>query len=899
MIDSTLSLVNFYEHYLNIYNILDNKENYFDCELVTQQYVYFGYIIFGKNYFYFGTKNENPVNYWGKKSEEININSFIKFCFSVRNKDNKTEKKKTLIIFYQDIKLIIKRRILLMYQAMEIFCDNGKSYFFNLYQKRHCERFFNLLYEINNILDIKDKFKILTENNINGEIKKLQQELSKNFIDNYLLLSKINFYSSRTFNDLNQYPIFPWIILNYDNLNIFLDYIEQDDFLFYHQNNTNKDNNNKQRNDDPMNENKTIKVPIKNNQELYNVCGLRVFNYPMSMQTEEKRENAIDKFRDDLEANEGKFVYHHGAHYSTSSYIYLFLMRNNPFTQCMIRLLNYNKINPNRLFVSFNEIINLLNTFHENGELIPDLFCHFDYYINLNCVYNGNKSNDFFVDDFYGYNKISDISIYLKLVFLFRKLLNSNLVSRYLPQWIDNIFGKNQLPDNPKKYESSCNIFRKSTYEQKMKLNIKIDKYINLYNNKELKEKEFVKKVLLKIDMINNFGTTPHKVLDQTINLKTKTELFTTADRYLKINKGIYFINSNDEILILFKNEKDNIKKIVSWNIKSIFKDYKLENLDKKCIYPCGYIKRLNKYLSDKYKIPIFKPCYSMSYISILSKVFIFTCRYLGNIFKVINSEYYIDVLCEDFVTCITCNKNIESNLDDINLYTGLNNGKLIEWIIKQVKTKDNVIIKEKKNCYCHKGEITCIELYENQNIIITGGKDKMIFIRKAYDFELLTAIDLTYLYGNSEIVKEINIVPTLIRVSELNCVYVMLFNYNTKKSFIRGYNFNGLFFAQTEEDEYMNICFTKNCSLLVSCYNKDQFYILNSYDLKTVKYKLKISEFTENIYNKNKNKKEENIFLTWMNYNFRNQEFTLLFDDKIITGCIQDKEKQLLLDSY
>ena len=356
-------------------------------------------------------------------------------------------------------------------------------------------------------------------------------------------------------------------------------------------------------------------------------------------------------------------------------------------------------------------------------------------------------------------------------------------------------------------------------------------------------------------------------------------------------NKGIYFINSNDEILILFKNEKDNIKKIASWNIKSIFKDYKLESLDKKSIYPCGYIKRLDKYLGDKYKIPIFKPCYSMSNILISTKLFIFTCRYLGNIFKVINSENYIDVLCEDFVTCITCNKKIESNLDDIKVYTGLKNGKLIEWLIKQVKTKD-IVIKEKKNCYCHKGEITCLELYENQNIIITGGKDKMIFIRKTYDFELLTVIDLTYLYGNSEIIKEINIVPTLIKVSELNCVYVMLYNYHTKKSFIRGYNFNGLFFAQTEEDEYMNICFTKNCSLLVSCYNKDQFYLLNCYDLKKVEYELKISEFTENIDNKSKKKKDKKEnFLVWMDYNYRNQEFTLLFDDQIIRGVIKDKE--------
>jgi hypothetical protein len=78
--------------------------------------------------------------------------------------------------------------------------------------------------------------------------------------------------------------------------------------------------------------------------------------------------------------------------------------------------------------------------------------------------------------------------------------------------------------------------------------------------------------------MINNFGMTPHKVLDDTVHLKTKTELFRNVNRFFKINKSIYFINSNDEKLIVFKNDKDNITRIASWNIKSIFKVYFSKN---------------------------------------------------------------------------------------------------------------------------------------------------------------------------------------------------------------------------------------------------------------------------------------------------------------------------------
>ena len=75
------------------------------------------------------------------------------------------------------------------------------------------------------------------------------------------------------------------------------------------------------------------------------------------------------------------------------------------------------------------------------------------------------------------------------------------------------------------------------------------------------------------------------------------------------------------------------------------------------------------------------------------------TCRYLGNIFKIQCDEYSIDVLCEDFVSCIVfkqSQKKLEE--DDEIFYTGLKNGKLIEWHIKHIRNDDNKLqIKEKK----------------------------------------------------------------------------------------------------------------------------------------------------------------------------------------------------------
>ena len=92
--------------------------------------------------------------------------------------------------------------------------------------------------------------------------------------------------------------------------------------------------------------------------------------------------------------------------------------------------------------------------------------------------------------------------------------------------------------------------------------------------------------------------------------------------------------------------------------------------------------------------------------------------------------------MCEDFVSCLAYQekqKNVEYLGEDFDtFYTGLKNGKLIEWKIKPALDDfQKISIIERNNSYCHKGEITCIEIYEYQNVIITGGVDKKIFIRR------------------------------------------------------------------------------------------------------------------------------------------------------------------------
>ena len=44
---------------------------------------------------------------------------------------------------------------------------------------------------------------------------------TKNLLTNYEYLLILNRYSSRSFNDPSQYPVFPWLLNDYKNLDLF------------------------------------------------------------------------------------------------------------------------------------------------------------------------------------------------------------------------------------------------------------------------------------------------------------------------------------------------------------------------------------------------------------------------------------------------------------------------------------------------------------------------------------------------------------------------------------------------------------------------------------------------------------------------------------------------------
>ena len=854
-----------------------NKD--FKCELITNQFLYYGIFRFHKDYIYFKSKPDPR-----EKSSKEKENIYSDYIFSIKDDENKTSKEKEILMFVQDIKEIIRKRTLLMKQSLEIFNKNGKSYFFNFFKIKECDEVCKIL---------QNECQCTIEEGSKESIRSKVSLFKKGEITNYEYLLYLNKLSTRTFNDLSQYPIFPWLIKDIGKL------IEEDG---------------KKTSDksvETIDKSKSLGKECENEDEADS--NLRNMNYPISMQNPEKRKHEIEKFEEDEKYV--KFPNHLGTHYSTSSYIFYYLMRNNPYCQNMIRLQNYKQENPNRMFLSFKDTQKILKTSTDNRELIPDMFCYIDFLININCAYFGIRNGEILVDDFCVYEAFDKdtnanrelISNFVKYLYVHKKLLNDIKTSKGISQWVDIIFGKKQFPEKKEEKIESCNIFNKLTYEQHTNLENKLKNYQKKFEEDKSKDRKNLEKKLLnkiqnKINIINNFGVCPVQLLTETVNYEGNPvslhQKKVKKNNILKSENYFYFTKTKGIYYSVSENSKDgfDIKKVEFWdNI----------NLKNSKIYICGNFET-NLFITNqnnenlKY---LYKPNYAISLISLINQfhlpdIFILTCRFFGNYFKVQNNDKEIKIICEDFVTTIV-SEDTEEN-DNGYFYTGLKNGKLIKWVIKilsldnqnnknKIKNKSSLFdIEEINHIYDHKKSITAIEINNKKEIIATTGEDKCIHIRKLYDLEILTLIDLTYCYGNKIISRNQNIFPSLIRISDLNCIYVLCYDFDSDNNFIRGYTLNGLFFAQTENDEnekifYNNIIINKNGNLLVGLHNDNKILKLNSFDLKIRDEK--DSSVTNHIGNK------------WIEFDRPNNAFIILYDNECRFDFINDENKARNID--
>lgn len=217
------------------------------------------------------------------------------------------------------------------------------------------------------------------------------KEWHQGSLSNYDYLLALNSAAGRSFHDLSRYPVFPWVIADYESTKLDLD------------------------------DEKTYRDLTK----------------PVGALNEER----LQYFQTRLEGMQDmgeNFLY--GTHYSAPGYVLYYLVRSMP--EHMLCLQNGKFDAPDRMFHSiFNCYKCVLRNHADVKELIPEFYNaghDFDWLINARGLSLGSTQNGDRVDDVKLPPWARSGRDFIKKN---RKALESPICTRKLPRWIDLIFG--------------------------------------------------------------------------------------------------------------------------------------------------------------------------------------------------------------------------------------------------------------------------------------------------------------------------------------------------------------------------------------------------------------------------------------------------------------------------
>ena len=367
-------------------------------------------------------------------------------------------------INYDDIKWFFRRRYYYQDSGLEIYTKTNKSYYFNFKFEEDRENVINeILSKIKDYTKIIDDLKEVKDNydNIIGydntfENKKAKiVKISKKIdswkeweISNFELIMWLNVYGNRSYNDLSQYPVFPWILNNYDEP------------IKGELTRGESDNNLEQKKDgDEIYENGII------SKEKF-----RDLNLPIGMLaiTEEAKNRAklFLQSYENLKRDSNQFIipYMFGSNYSNPTFVCNYMTRIFPYTHIGIELQGNKFDDPNRLFNSVRLTFkNAISHKSDVRELIPEFFYFPEIYININDLDMGIKLDG---------TKVNNVETPCnnnpyEFTILLRNLLEKDTVSYNINNWIDLIFG---YKNKGKEAKLANNLFTNTSYQEDVDL---------------------------------------------------------------------------------------------------------------------------------------------------------------------------------------------------------------------------------------------------------------------------------------------------------------------------------------------------------------------------------------------------------------------------------------------
>ncbi|WCJ21601.1 Beige/BEACH domain WD domain G-beta repeat protein [Euphorbia peplus] len=318
---------------------------------------------------------------------------------------------------------LLKRDYQLRPVAIEIFSMDGCNDLLVFHKKEREEVFKNLVamnLPRNSMLDTTISGSNKQESNEGSRLFKLvAKSFSKRWqngeISNFQYLMHLNTLAGRGYSDLTQYPVFPWVLADYES-----------EIL-----------------------------------DLSNPKTFRKLDKPMGCQTLEGEEEFRKRYESWDDPEVPKF--HYGSHYSSAGIVLFYLLRLPPFSMENQKLQGGQFDHADRLFNSIRDTwfsaAGKGNT-SDVKELIPEFFYMPELLENKFNLDLGEKQSG---------EKVGDVVLppwakgsAREFIRKHREALESDYVSENLHHWIDLIFGYKQ---RGKAAEEAVNVFYHYTYE--------------------------------------------------------------------------------------------------------------------------------------------------------------------------------------------------------------------------------------------------------------------------------------------------------------------------------------------------------------------------------------------------------------------------------------------------
>ena len=444
--------------------------------------------------------NYNELGFYGYSNlpsndsdEDLDYDPERKACFGSIFKSQKEKYNGYYLkIPFKQIAFVLKRRYFFKTTALEIYTIKNNSYYFNFKEKDAKKVYDNIKYQMKSTIeDIQieyskndNKIGFVNNNDSNNifinsnmlmykkkdmNLKNLYEKWQNWEISTFKFLMLCNIYSNRSLNDINQYPVFPWIITNY----------------------------------------KDKIISLENNNLI------RPFELPMGMmnitkESKARKQSFLELWKnleedDENDPNSDRY----SVHYSTSMYTCYYLIRIFPFSNINIEIQGAGFDDPNRLFIDLeNSFKNSITQKSDLRELIPEIFVFPEMFFNMNNLKLGKIEKSEEINNGENNNLvilINDVSLPLwsdndgyKFIKKHRELLESSKINETINEWFNIIFGSKQKGKEAKKIN---NLFMEQTY----------DDYEEKYNKLTKEEKMNVNRMI-------EFGVTPNQIFKNDTN---------------------------------------------------------------------------------------------------------------------------------------------------------------------------------------------------------------------------------------------------------------------------------------------------------------------------------------------------------------------------------------------